>query len=404
MTDPFYNETIPPGVSADQVFDFNLFAPCFGDLDPFESVSRLHGLGLPPIFWTRNNGGHWIALAADAIDDVVGDPHSFSSMDPFVPPEHNFGGPPFVPLNVDPPEHAGYRAIVAPIFAPARLGDIEAEVRRMAGEWIDQASSAGTCEFMYDFAARVPVGIFLKLLDLPAEDLDDLLKIGRAFASPPPPDAPRDAVIQTLFDYLRPIVEDRAASPRDDVISKVTVAEYQDRRLTIDEMVGMCATIVSAGIDTTSAALGFIFEFLARSTEHRRALVADPSLISAATEELVRRFGATSLARRAVATVVVHGAPIRPEQRILWMTSMYNLNPARFERPMEVEFTRPRSVHMSFGKGIHSCLGARLARIELGVFLKEWLARIPDFEVLDGKTPFIRPGLSMSYDSLPLVW
>lgn len=404
MSDPFYNPVIPGHVPEELVHDFNMYDPQEADTDLFQSVRNLHERGLPDLFWTRNNGGHWVALKGDVIADVARDAATFSSVRMLVPDEQNFEVPFFVPLMSDPPEHGGYRAICTPMFTPKRIGEMADEVRALTNRLIDDLQSRGECEFMEDFALQMPIIVFLQLLDLPLEDRQRLLEIAKGVVSPDE-GALRDDAMQQMFDYLRPILADRVANPRDDVISRLVQGKHDGRNLSNDEMLGLAATLLAGGLDTVAASLGFFAHYLAQNPESRvRLRGQSDKVLSVAIEELIRRFAVTTHGRLVRRDVDFHGVALRFNDHITWMASMYNLDDSKFPNPMAVDFDRKRAAHMSFGSGIHFCVGSFLARMELGIFINAWLERIPHFKVKPDFEVGYRPGINISYESLPLVW
>ena len=404
MNDPHYNPVVPPHVPQALVHDFNMFDPEEPGVDLFQSVRNLHERGLPDIFWTRNNGGHWVALKGEAISDIARDPENFSSKRMLVPDEQNFETPFFVPLMSDPPEHGGYRAIAAPLFTPKRVGDLEEDVRALTAGLIDEIAARGQCEFMADFALQMPIIVFLRLLDLPLEDRPRLLEIAARIVQPPGEGERRDDAMQQMFDYLRPILAERVASPRDDVISSLVTGLHNGRPLSPDEQLGLAATLLTGGLDTVAASLGFFARYLADHPESRRELREKPGKIGAAVEELMRRFTPTTHGRLVTHDINFHGVDMCAKDHITWMGGMFNFDHRQFPDPMTVDFDRKRAQHISFGNGIHFCMGAFLARMELKVFITEWLQRIPEFEVVPGAEVRYRPGINIAYDKLPLRW
>lgn len=404
MADPFYNPVIPGHVPEELVHDFNMYDPQEPGVDLFQSVRNLHERGLPKLFWTRHNGGHWIALKGDVITDVARDAETFSSVRMLVPDEQNFDVPFFVPLMSDPPDHGGYRSICTPMFTPKRIDELADEVQKLTNRLIDDLQPRGECEFMEDFALQMPIIVFLQLLDLPLEDRPRLLEIAKGVVSPDE-GAMRDDAMQQMFNYLRPILADRVADPRDDVISRLVQGKHNGRDLSSDEMLGLAATLLSGGLDTVAASLGFFARYLAQNPEARLRLRGAPDKdVLVAVEELIRRFAVTTHGRLVRHDVDFHGVELHANDHITWMASMYNLDDSKFPDPMVVDFDRKRAPHMSFGSGIHFCVGSFLARMELHIFVNAWLERIPNFKVKPGFQVEYRPGINIAYESLPLVW
>lgn len=403
MADPFYNPLVPEHVPTVLVHDFNMYNPAGPGEDAFEAFRALHERGLPEIFWTRTNGGHWVIRKGAAIADAVRDPKIFSSKRILVPDEQNFDVPFFVPLMSDPPEHAGYRALCAPLFTPKRVEEVRASVAELTGALIDEMKAKGGCEFMADFAMQMPIIVFLQLVDLPASDREQLLEIATGIVSPEEGEL-RDTAMQKMFAYLRPIIADRVANPGDDVFSKMVTGSYDNRALSMDEMLGLSATILVGGLDTVTSVLGFVARYLADNPEARQRLRAGDLKMNAVTDEFLRRFPPTTSGRQVVEDVEFHGVQMRKKDYITWSAGMYNFDDGIFPDPMAVDFERKRAAHMSLGSGIHFCVGVFLARMEMEVFIRTWLDRIPDFQVADGANVRYRFGINLAYEELPLVW
>jgi camphor 5-monooxygenase len=403
MADPFYNPVVPEHVPPALVHDFNMYDPAAPGIDVFQTIRAMHERGLPPIFWTRTNGGHWVVLKGAAIAEAIRDPQRFSSKRILVPDEQNFDVPFFVPLMSDPPDHAGYRALCMPLFTPKRIDELRASVIELTGNMIDEMKPRGRCEFMADFALQMPIIVFLRLVDLPAEDREQLLELATGIVSPEEGEL-RDTAMQKVFAYLRPIIAQRVASPHDDVFSKMVTGTYQGRPLSTDEMLGLAATILVGGLDTVAATLGFVARYLADNPGARRLLRKGTYNTNAVTDELLRRYPVTSHGRHVVADTEFRGVKLRKNDYITWTAAMYNFDDAVFPDPMTVNFDRKRSAHLSFGSGIHFCIGAFLARMEMDVFIRSWLDKIPDFRVEEGHDVQHRFGINLAYKALPLTW
>jgi len=402
MTDPYYRPNPPSHVPAALVRDFNINNVPDGDLDVFQTIHRMHGSGISDVFWTRNNGGHWVALRAQQIAEVASDWKRFSSKRMLVPDEQNFDTDFFVPLMADPPEHALYRGTVAAFFQPNRINAVEGEIRRFTETLVDELQVRGECEFMSEFALQMPVISFLGLLELPAEDRKPLLSIAEAIVRPPRSEDTRENALQRVFDYLSPILTARRAAPGDDVISKIVTSNIGGRPLTSDEMLGLTATILIGGLDTVAATLGFVAQFLAEDAGARHFLNTNPTRIVACIDELFRRFAPATHGRVVTADECFCGVNLKKGDHIVWADAMFNLDPRLYAEPMKVDFERKRQQHLTFGNGVHYCLGAFLARTQMRLFIQTWLQRIPDFR-LDSDAIF-RPGMTFAYSELRLRW
>jgi camphor 5-monooxygenase len=397
--DPFYNPVIPASVPDARLHDFNIYD--YGGADPFEKIHEMHRASVPELFWTRNNGGHWIALGAKAIAEISADNTRFSSIRPIVPDSQNLAEPIFIPLTSDPPLHAGYRSVVAPLFMPKHIASLEEGLNSYADEVALRIKARGECEFMADVANEVPIVVFLKFLGLPIGDRWELLDLAATVVRPET-GTHRDDPIKKLMDYLRPFLESRFANPGDDIISQIVRQKIDGAPLTPDIMIRLTMSILLGGLETTTSSLGFITRHLALHPDARRHLREHPETMRGAVEEFLRRFAPATTGRQVTADMEFRDVRMRKGEHIVWSTAMYNLDARQFAEPMKVDFSR-KGNHSSFGIGIHFCLGAFLARMELGIFLRQWLAHIPNFHILPGSILRYRTGLTMSLVNLPLA-
>lgn len=150
--------------------------------------------------------------------------------------------------------------------------------------------------------------------------------------------------------------------------------------------------------------MGFIAAYLAEHPEIREQLRADAALIPTAVEEFLRRFAVTSLGRVAVKDFEIRGVTVRAGDHVLLSGPLHNLDPDLFPNPEKIRLDRGRVHHISFGRGTHACIGAYLARIELRIFIQEWLARIPEFEIIPGTSTAARSGSVNALGKLHLRW
>jgi camphor 5-monooxygenase len=404
MSDAYYNDVVPSHIPPSLVHDFNIYAPEYEDWDLFHSFKRLQDIGLPDVFWTRHNGGHWIALGGAQIAEIYRDAATFSSKRPFVPDEQNFETSFFIPLMADAPKHAAYRKVAAAAFSPQRILGFQSEIRALTASIIERLAPRGECEFMEDFSLQMPVIVILKQLDLPLDDRPRLLEIAANIVRPPPKGELRDNALQQVFDYLTPVLAQRRAAPGPDVLSAITQSMADGQPISAEEALGMSSTLLIGGLDSVAATLGFFTRFLAESADARHAIARNPDLARDAAEELLRRYPVTTHGRLLTKDVEFHGALLKRGDHVLWAAAMYNFDERIFADPLAVDFRRKKTGHLSFGLGPHFCMGSMLARLEFKIFFEEWLSRIPDFRIAPGARLEYRPGINISLKNLPLVW
>lgn len=352
--------------------------------------------------------GMVVAVSRAAVDDVLKDPGTFSS-EGFL----NLGNTrPLIPLSVDPPKHVKYRKILDPLFAPKRMDAIEPGVIARFDHFLDQVVDRGECHFTDEIAVPFPSAIFLELMGLPWEELDVLLRFkdgilrgGRTGTTDPAERARIQAETgQEIYAYFDAILDERAKAPREDVLTHFLSAEIDGEKLTREEILDICFLFLIAGLDTVTDSLTCMFAFLAQHPEHRRQLAADPSLIPAAVEEMLRwETPVTQTPRVATSDTEIAGCPVKAGSFVSVMLGGANVDPAELSDADVVRFDRDTNRHLAFGGGVHRCLGSHLARRELRVALARWHARIPEYE--------LKPGIELHYpmglrtvENLELVW
>jgi cytochrome P450 len=310
----------------------------------------------------------------------------------------------FLPLEMDPPEHAGYRGVITPVFTPKAVSAWAEEARRLAGDLIDGFHGRGECEFVTEFAQQLPIIVFLKMCNLPLADRPMLLRwIGQSVR--PASLADRAEGGRQLGEYVATWLAERRVHPGDDLLSRLVTAEIDGRRMTADEALQMGRAVLGGGLDTVSASMTFAARFLAENPAHAQQLIEDPKLIPNAVDELFRRFPVPNIARVAARDIVWKGATLREGDLILLPTVLHGLDERCFEDPLTVDFRRKSARnHSAFSRGIHNCPGASLARAEMRIFLEEWLQRIPRFRIAAGKAARMGTGIVHSVLALPLSW
>jgi cytochrome P450 len=399
-TDPFYNDSVPDRIPPELVHDFNVYD--YGDRNPFELISEMHDIGYPELFWTRNNGGHWIAFGASAIGEITLDTARFSSVQPIVPESEKMSEPYIIPGLSDPPLHTGYRGVVAPLFAMKHVAKLETELGEYADEVALRIKARGHCEFMADFANEMPVVVFLRFLDLPIDDRFRLLQLATAVVRPHA-GSDRNEAMENLINYARPVIEERFSNPGTDVISQIVQRKIDDRPLTLDEMLRLTSSVLLGGLETVTSVLGYVTHYLAEHPEARHYIRNNPAIIPNAVEEFLRRFPPATVGRIVTQDFSYRNVEMRKDDHVVWNTGMFNFDRSQVEDPMKVDFHRKRVQHATFGGGVHFCLGAFLARLELRVFLQHWLQKIPNFHVPEGTKLKHRAGLTSTLVELPIV-
>jgi cytochrome P450 len=330
----------------------------------------------PDIFWTPRNGGHWIATRGEDIREIQTNHRRFSQRVMTIPAAAQFFR--ILPANADPPEHGPYRRIIMPAFLPKAIERLEAGIGAQARELVEAIAPLGRCEFIEDFARKLPIIAFLKVVDLPIGDRELLVRLADTIMHGTDR-AAADAAQADMLAYIMKWIEERRANPGDDLISTVVHARIEDRPLDGEEILGLVRLILFGGLDTLTSLMGFVWRFLATHPDHCAQLAKHPELRRNAVEELIRRHGVVNTARFITEDCVYKGVPFRAGDMIQIPNALVGLDERINPDPLAVDFRRPHPQHAAFGSGPHTCPGALLARREIAISLEAWLELIPRF-------------------------
>jgi cytochrome P450 len=389
---------IPAHVPRELVREFD-FRTGLGSY-PHAAVAALHSG--PRVFYSpvHHNAipgpGTWVLTRAADIRAALQDAATFSSA-----VRRSNSALSLIPLELDPPEHPKFRALMNPLFSPARMKQLEAKVRELARKLAAQCAAKTECDFVEDFAKPFPVGIFLDLMGLPADNMARFLEWEALIIRDK---QTRTAAIQQVSLYLQELITARRRNPTDDLISFAVNARVDDRPLTDSEVMGICVLLFMAGLDTVTSSFAFHFRHLAEHEADQESLRRDPGLIPSAVEELFRAYAVVNTNRYATRDTEFAGVLIKKGDNVTCSTILASRDPHEFDRPNEVIFTRSPNPHNAFSFGPHRCIGSHLARREISAGIEEWLRVIPRFRVTPGATIRAFGGGVFSLESLPLTW
>ncbi|SCW60049.1 Cytochrome P450 [Sphingobium faniae] len=391
----------PAHVPEHLVVDWDFTRPPGGEENLNAAWKQLHDG--PDIIWTPRNGGHWIATRAADIEHIQKN-HDPFSMQRIVLPDDN-QRPRLLPIEMDPPEHARYRSILNQFFTPRAIKSLQEEARLLAIDLIDGFKATGRCEFISDFSMKLPITIFMKMVDQPLDDLDQLLEWTEMTVRPKKLED-RTRAHLAMNDYMVGIIEARRTRPGEDLLSAVVSAQVGGDAIPLPDLLSITSNLMFGGLDTVASSLGFAAKYLAENPAKRRELVDRPELIANAVDELLRMFAPSSTARVIIRDIEHGGVSFKAGDRIYIRPLLHGMDERKFPDPMEADWERPalERNYAAFGNGPHRCPGATLARSEMRIFLEEWLARIPDFTLAPDDRPTFGAGMVNAVLRLPLVW
>lgn len=309
----------------------------------------------------------------------------------------------------DPPDHTRLRGLVAKAFTPRRVEALRPRVAALVGTLLDAKAGQGGMDLIADLATPLPLLVIAELLGVPTHDYptlkgwtDDLaIMLDGTVAAQYLPRA-ISAAIQ-MIGFLREVVSERRTEPRDDLISALLAAQEEEGGLTDDEILATIVILFGAGHETTTNLIGNGVLTLLQHPAERARLAADPALLPSAVEELLRFDGPVQATSRTLPEpYAAHGLEIPAGREIGLLLGSANRDPAQFEDPEVVDLGRAENRHLSFGHGIHFCIGATLARLEGQVAVGALLERFPDLALAGGPLAW-RPGfLFRGVEALPV--
>jgi cytochrome P450 len=310
-------------------------------------------------------------------------------------------------LGMDEPEHRRYRSLVSAAFTQRALARRQEElVERVADELIDRFAERGSAELVRQFTFPYPTQIIAELLGLRREDYPQFQRWSISLLSFTVNRERGIAASAALRDYFAPILAARRESPRDDLISLLGQAEIDGEHLTDEEIYSFLRLLLPAGVETTYRSTGNLLFGLLSNPDQLEAVRADRSLVSYAIEEAVR-WEAPLLVITRVATrdTELAGVPIPAGSAVMPMLGAANRDEERYPDPDCFDVFRTPKPHISWGHGVHMCLGMHLARLEMRVALELLFDRLPNLRLdPDGGDPHIRGQVFRSPTSLPVLF
>jgi cytochrome P450 len=285
-------------------------------------------------------------------------------------------------LATDPPSHTRLRRSVSRVFTARRIARMRPRIQRITDDLIDAFAPAGRADLMTQFALPLPINVICELLGIPPADREEFGRLAIALVLPPADEAllaRAAAASDELKRYFAGLIASKRAKPTDDLVSALATAPVEER-LSDRDLCAMAAVLVLAGHETTANLIGNGTLMLLRHPGQLAALRDDPTLLPGAVEELARYAGPISLgvSRFTRAEISVAGRRIPAGEPVVFSVTAANRDPRHYDRPGELDVTRPPGPHLAFGHGIHYCLGAPLARMEAVIAFGTLLRRLPD--------------------------
>jgi pimeloyl-[acyl-carrier protein] synthase len=298
-------------------------------------------------------------------------------------------------LFLDPPDHTRLRALVQQAFTPRAIDALGPRIRQIAEHLLDEIADPAAFEAMEALARPLPMLVMAELLGVPTEDRARFQMWSRQRARVLEPTiTPREQreaaqAAEALDDLFLGLIERRQVEPRDDLLSALAVAETAGDQLTRDELVVMLRLLLVAGNETTTNLIGNGLLALLRHPDQLQLVRCDPGLMVGAVEEMLRYDAPAQVdGRTALADTEIGHRPIRKGQGVVLLIGSANRDPEVFSHPDRLDISRRETGHIAFGRGIHHCLGAPLARLEARIVFEVLLERFTEIHLLVRDPPF----------------
>jgi cytochrome P450 len=371
---------------------------------PHAFMASLHDTH-PPIFYSTSQhaGNAWMLINYEDVTFVLTHPKIFTTKGstPFPRDPNDYFY--MIPLEVDPPEHRKYRGLIDPMLTRQAVAALESSIRQLANRLIDLFLDTGGCEFTTDFGRPLPVSVFLDLMGLPQQMRDTFVGWAMGLLHAQDRNIAQKCMHETVA-YLREAIQEKTQQRDEGLLSAIVHGQKDGEPLTAQEIFGFTFFLFIAGLDTVFATLNNAFLWLAQNPERRQEIIANPDNIDRTAEELLRVYSVTFSGRTLTEDYELHGVRLKKGDKVTCILPAANCDPAAFANPREVNFNRPRKPIFAFGGGVHSCMGAHLARLEIKIAITEFLRRIPNFQVKEGARIEYWPGGVVGPKAVPLSW
>lgn len=397
----------------------------FADLDGFAAAGVPHEWltslrANDPVSWqpTEDGGGFWLVTRHADVVEASRDWRTFSSDNSnggimgLVEAERQRRIQALVEntfVTMDPPEHSKYRKVVTSAMLPSAVAAVARRVREISVELIEAAIAKGTCDFVLDISAWIPLEALAELADIPVPDRRQLFEWVNALAGPDDPEYAASFAHalegrRSLQRYCENLYEQRKDHLGEDVLSMMVAGEIDGEPISARRAAAFFELLIGAGSETTRTALSHGMLELARHPEQYRAMRADPELRQTTAIDEILRWATpiTYFRRGATVDCELGGQPIKAGDSVILCYASANRDEAVFDDPFVFDVSRKPNRHVSFGAGgPHNCLGANLARLEMKIFFEELCARVAAIE-LASEPDFLRSNMIHGIKHLPI--
>lgn len=336
-----------------------------------------------PLHWndeTDGGRGFWSLTRYADVRDGATDHERLSSAEGTQLAERRVEGKLHSLHNMDEPEHGKLRRIAIPYLRAVKIKRWQESIAESVSRLLDEAEEAGEVEFVHAVSANLPIRVLARVLGVPAEDCAHLAELSNVAHIQDPEyvttDAEREVAREQLFDYFKDLTAKRRADPQDDLVSVLVQGEIDGEPLSWEQLAAYYIVLMAAGNETTRHLISGAVDAFHRFPEEWERLRADRALLAPAVEEMFRWVSPVAFMRRtALAPIEWHGRTIEPGQKVVLWFGSANRDERVFADPDRFRIDRTPNDHLTFGWGIHFCMGAHLARAEVNALFGQMLDR-----------------------------
>jgi cytochrome P450 len=387
------------------------FASAHG-LDAATVLARLRDNDPVPRVELASGGPAYLATRYDDVRRVFADPvfSRAAATRADVPVLSQVSKIPYLMMNMDPPDHTRIRRLVTRAFTSRSVERLRPNVRRICDALVDRMLVTGPpVDFVPAFAYALPAQVISELLGVPAEDRDQLRRWQDAILSISAHSRHVvEAQLAELMGYLRALINRKRSEPADDLVSALITAQDSDDRLSESELLYTVQILIAGGYETTAGLLANSIVVLHRNPEQWELLRDNPDLISGAVDELLRYVPIvwSGLERVTLSDVTLSGVPVPAGSSVIPLTYSANYDETLTEDAGRLDVTRPPVPHLAFGHGVHRCIGAPLAKVELEIAFQTLFARLPTLRMARAESQlWWKNGLlTVGPIALPVLW
>lgn len=385
--------------------------------NPFPVLRQLQAED--PVHWSDPLGS-WVLTRYDDVKTSLNDPRlSSDRISPFLEHQPVGGRPELQELGravgmwavfTDPPTHTRLRGLMDKAFTPRAVERLRPRIEHIVARLIDRVQAQGQMDLIRDFAYPLPVTVIAELIGVPEHDherfklwSDELASfIGSAVATPDKYDRAGRSMAE-MRNYFSHMLTMRRTEPQGDMMSGLIVAAERRGDISEDELIATCVLLLFAGHETTTNLIGNGVLALLRNPDQLQRWREDPRLTRSAVEELLRYDAPTpAMVRVAIEDIEIEDKRIKHGDRIFAMINAANRDPRHFKDPDRLDLRRTNNRHLTFGYGIHFCLGAPLARLEAQLAIPALLRRLPDLELSTDNLQWLDSLIFRGVKSLPV--